>query len=101
MDQALAYANERYVWVEDVDLAQFFDIVNHGKLLQVLSKRVKDRRVIKLVHKMLRVPVSENRVVEKRKIGTPQDGPVSPVLANILLHELDVELEARGHKYVR
>lgn len=85
----------------DIDLAQFFDTVNHGKLLQVLSKRVKDRRVIKLVHKMLRAPVSENGVIEKREIGTPQGGPVSPVLANILLHELDVELEARGHKFVR
>lgn len=101
IDQALAYANDGDVWVVDVDLAQFFDTVNHGKLLQVLSKRVKDRRVIKLVHKMLRAPVSESGVIEKREIGTPQGGPVSPVLANILLHELDVELEARGHKFVR
>ena len=101
IDQALAYANDGYVWVVDIDLAQFFDTVSHGKLLQVLSKRVKDRRVIKLVHKMLRAPVSENGVIEKREIGTPQGGPVSPVLANILLHELDMELEARGHKYVR
>lgn len=101
MDQALAYANDGYVWVVDVDLAQFFDTVSHGKLLQVLSKRVKDRRVVKLVHKTLRAPVSENGVIEKREIGTPQGGSVSPVLANILLHELDVELESRGHKYVR
>lgn len=83
MDQALAYANDGYVWVVDVDLAQFFYTVSHGKLLQVLSKRVKDRWVVKLVHKMLRAPVSENGVVEKREIGTPQGGPVCPVLANI------------------
>ena len=85
----------------DVDLAQFFDTVDYGKLLQVLSKRVKNRRVIKLVHKMLHTPVSKTGVIEKREIGTPQGGPVSPVLANIQLHEPDVELEVRGHKYVR
>lgn len=80
MEQALACANEGCVWAVDVDLAQFFDTVHHGKLLQVLSKRVKDRRDVKLVYKMLRVLVSENGVIEKRGIRTPQGGPV---LANI------------------
>lgn len=101
MDQALKHANEGYQWVVDLDLARFFDTVNHSKLLQVLAKRVKDRRVIRLIHRMLRAPVSDGGTVQKREIGTPQGGPVSPVLANILLNELDQELEARGHRFVR
>jgi group II intron reverse transcriptase/maturase len=101
ISQALAYANDGYRWIVDLDLAKFFDTVNHSKLLQVLSKRVKDRRVIRLVHRMLRAPVSVDGKVEAREIGTPQGGPVSPVLANILLNELDKELERRGHRFVR
>lgn len=101
MDQALRYANEGYKWVVDLDLAKFFDTVNHSKLLQVLSERVKDRRVIRLIHRMLRAPVSVDGKVEQREIGTPQGGPVSPVLANILLNELDQELTRRGHRFVR
>ena len=101
MDQALRYANEGYKWVVDLDLAKFFDTVNHSKLLQVLSERVKDRRVIRLIHRMLRAPVSGDGKVEQREIGTPQGGPVSPVLANILLNELDQELTRRGHRFVR
>ena len=101
MDQALRYANEGYKWVVDLDLAKFFDTVNHSKLLQVLSERVKDRRVIRLIHRMLRAPVSVDGKVEQREIGTPQGGPVSPVLANILLNELDQELTRRGHGSVR
>ena len=101
MDQALRYANEGYKWVVDLDLAKFFDTVNHSKLLQVLSERVKDRRVIRLIHRMLRAPVSVDGKVEQRETGTPQGGPVSPVLANILLNELDQELTRRGHRFVR
>ena len=101
MDQALKHANEGYRWVVDLDLAKFFDTVDHSKLLQVMAERVKDRRVIRLVHKMLRAPVAVNGKIEKREIGTPQGGPVSPILANILLNELDKELEARDHRFVR
>lgn len=101
MDQALRHANEGYRWVVDLDLAKFFDTVKHSKLLQVMANRVKDRRVIRLIHRMLRAPVSQNGKTEKREIGTPQGGPVSPVLANILLNELDHELETRGHRFVR
>lgn len=101
MDQALKYANEGYRWVVDLDLAKFFDTVNHSKLLQVLSERVKDRRVIKLIHRMLRAPVSGDGKVEAREVGTPQGGPISPMLANILLNELDQELMRRGHRFVR
>lgn len=101
IDEALSYANEGYVWVVDLDLAKFFDTVNHSKLLQLLSDRIGDGRVISLIHKILRAPIEENGVTTPCEIGTPQGGPVSPVLANIMLNELDHELERRGHRFVR
>lgn len=101
LEQVLAYANSGYRWVVDLDLAKFFDTVNHSKLLQVMSERIKDGRVISLVHKMMRAPISEKGKLTVPEVGTPQGGPVSPVLANILLNELDWELERRGHKFVR
>ena len=99
--EALDYANEGYVWVVDLDLSKFFDTVNHSKLLQLLSDRIEDGRVISLIHKFLRAPISENGKETLSQIGTPQGGPVSPVLANILLNELDHELERRGHRFTR
>lgn len=99
--EALDYANEGYVWVVDLDLSKFFDTVNHSKLLQLLSDRIEDGRVISLIHKFLRAPISENGKETPSQIGTPQGGPVSPVLANILLNELDHELERRGHRFTR
>lgn len=100
-EQALAYANEGYVYVIDMDLRKFFDTVNHSKMLQVLSKQVKDHRIIKLVSKMLKVKIYEDGKCTKSTIGLPQGSAVSPVLANILLNELDQELDKRGHKFVR
>lgn len=100
-EQALAYANEGCVYVIDMDLRKFFDTVNHSKMLQVLSKQVKDRRIIKLVSKMLKVKIYEDGKCTKSTIGLPQGSAVSPVLANILLNELDQELDKRGHKFVR
>ena len=100
-EQALRDAGEGYGWVVDVDLAKFFDTVNHCKLLQILSERIRDGRVISLIHKMLRAPISEDGKVTPSTVGTPQGGPVSPVLANIMLNELDQELERRGHRFVR
>ena len=100
-DEALCYANDGYRWVVDVDLAKFFDTVNHAKLLQVLSERIKDGRVISLIHRILRAPISEDGKITACEIGTPQGGPVSPVLANIMLNELDKELERRGLRFVR
>lgn len=99
-EQALAYANEGCVYVIDMDLRKFFDTVNHSKMLQVLSKQVKDRRIIKLVSKMLKVKIYEDGKCTKSTIGLPQGSAVSPVLANILLNELDQELDKRGHKFV-
>ena len=99
--KVIANANDGYEYVIDLDLAKFFDTVNHSKLLQVLSETIKDGRVISLIHKFLRAKIMDEGKVTTPTIGTPQGGPVSPVLANILLNELDKELEKRGHHFVR
>lgn len=99
--QAVGYANDGYVYVVDMDLRKFFDTVNHSKLLRILSKRVGDGRVIALVNKMLKAKVMDNGIIIPTTIGIPQGNAASPVLANILLNELDQELERRGHKFVR
>lgn len=99
--QLLEYANEGYEWVVDLDLRKFFDSVNHSKLVQVLSEHIKDGRVISLIHKMLRAPISENGKLSPCTMGTPQGGCVSPVLSNILLNEFDKEVTRRGHRFVR
>lgn len=102
VNQALAYMNQGREWIIDLDLAKFFDTVNHSKLLQVLSKDITDGRVISLIHKFLRAPVFEDgKVGPKTTMGTPQGGCVSPVLANILLNELDQVLDAREIPFVR
>jgi RNA-directed DNA polymerase len=102
ISRALEYLNSGLEWVIDLDLSKFFDTVNHSKLLQLLSMTIKDGRVISLIHKFLKAPVSENNVVGKKTtIGTPQGGCISPILANILLNELDQLLDSRGIKFVR
>lgn len=101
INEALEIANQGYVWVVDLDLSKFFDTVNHSKLLQLLSDKLGDGRVISLIHKILRAPIQEGDKITPCEIGTPQGGPVSPVLANIMLNELDHELERRGHRFVR
>jgi group II intron reverse transcriptase/maturase len=85
----------------DIDLERFFDTVSHSKLIEVLSRKVKDGRVISLIHKYLNTGVMREGRYEETREGVPQGGPLSPVLSNILLNELDKELERRGHKYVR
>ena len=100
--RATEYVNSGLNWVIDLDLAKFFDTVNHSKLLQILSDRIKDGRVISLIHKFLRAPVSENGHIGKATaLGTPQGGCISPILANILLNELDHNLEKNNIKFVR
>ena len=102
VNRATEYINSGYIWVVDLDLAKFFDTVNHNKLLYVLSKVVKDRRILKLVRKFLRAPVCEDgKVGKETTIGTPQGGCISPVLANILLNELDSLLDKTNTKFVR
>ena len=97
----LEYLNEGYEWIVDIDLEKFFDTVNHSFLLRLLSFTIKDGRVISLIHKYLKAGVMVNGVVQESTVGTPQGGPLSPLLSNIVLNELDKELEKRGHPFVR
>lgn len=95
------YIKEGRQWVVDMDLEKFFDRVNHDRLMDLLSKRVEDKQVLKLVRAFLNAGVLEDGLVSPTKEGTPQGGPLSPLLSNIVLDELDRELERRGHVFVR
>lgn len=95
------YIEQGYVFTIDMDLEKFFDTVSHSKLIQVLSRTVKDGRVVSLVHRYLNAGVINRGKYEPSQIGVPQGGPLSPMLSNIMLNELDKELERRGHKFVR
>ena len=88
-------------WVVDVDLAQFFDRVNHDVLMGKLRQRITDRRLLALIRRYLHAGILANGVVQERYEGTPQGGPLSPLLANVLLDEVDKELERRGHRFAR
>lgn len=93
--------DEGYKYVVDMDLEKYFDTVNQSKLVEVLSRTIKDGRVISLVHKYLRAGVVVRKRFEDTEVGVPQGGPLSPILSNIMLNELDKELERRGHRFVR
>ncbi len=95
------YITEGYGHAVDLDLEKFFDQVNHGKLIEVLSRTVKDGRVVSLIHKYLNAGVQVGESLEPSEMGVPQGGPLSPLLSNVMLNELDKELERRGHKFVR
>jgi RNA-directed DNA polymerase len=99
--KANAFAAEGNRIVVDLDLEKFFDRVNHDILMERLSRRVKDKRVLKLTRRYLEAGVMIGGLEEARREGTPQGGPLSPLLSNILLDELDKELEWRGHKFCR
>jgi RNA-directed DNA polymerase len=99
--QAKGYIKEGLRWVIDMDLEKFFDKVNHDKLMGILAKRIEDRMLLKLIRKYLQSGIMLNGVVQSTGVGTPQGGPLSPLLSNIILDKLDKELEARGHKFVR
>jgi RNA-directed DNA polymerase len=99
--QAQQYIAQGYGWVIDLDLEKFFDRVNHDKLMGQIAKRVEDKRLLKLVRAFLNAGVMENRLVSPSVEGTPQGGPLSPLLSNLVLDELDQELERRGHRFVR
>jgi group II intron reverse transcriptase/maturase len=94
-------ADEGYIYVVDMDLEKYFDTVNQNKLIEVLSRTIKDGRVISLIHKFLRAGVVVRHKCEETEVGVPQGGPLSPLLSNIMLNELDKELERRGHRFVR
>lgn len=95
------HIDEGYAWVVDMDLEKFFDTVCQSKLIQVLSETVTDGRVVSLIHKYLNAGVMVDGRLEETKVGMPQGGPLSPLLSNVMLNELDRELERRGHRFVR
>lgn len=99
--KAQQYIAEGYSWVVDLDLEKFFDRVNHDKLMAKLAQRIGDKRMLKLIRAFLRAGVMEGGLVSPVDEGTPQGGPLSPLLSNIVLDELDRELERRGHRFVR
>src|SRR5215813_12059649 len=99
--QAQHYIAEGYSWVVDLDLEKFFDRVNHDKLMGQIIQRVEDERLRKLIRAFLNAGVMENGLVSPSVEETPQGGPLSPLLSNLVLDELDQELERRGHRYVR
>lgn len=101
VQQAQTNLNEGYGWVIELDLEKFFDRVNHDKLMSLLAKRITDKGTLKLIRSYLNSGIMVGGVVVPRTEGTPQGSPVSPLLSNIVLNELDKELESRGHRYVR
>jgi RNA-directed DNA polymerase len=99
--QAQRYIAEGHGWCVDLDLEKFFDRVNHDKLMGQIAKRVEDKRLLRLIRAFLNAGVMENGLVSPSVEGTPQGGPLSPLLSNLVLDELDRELERRGHRFVR
>ena len=101
IQKAETYINEGYRWVVDIDLEKFFDRVNHDILMYKLSRSIKDKRVLRLIRKYLQAGIMINGIVVTSEEGAPQGGPLSPLLSNIMLDELDKELEKREHKFCR
>lgn len=99
--QAQSYLNEGKTWIVELDLEKFFDKVNHDKLMSLLEKKIGDKRTLRLIRHYLNSGIMEGGVISPRNEGTPQGSPLSPLLSNILLNELDRELQQRGHSFVR
>jgi RNA-directed DNA polymerase len=99
--QAKKYLEMGYDWVVDIDLEKCFDRINHDILMGRIARRIPDKRILRLIRRYLQAGTMVNGVVQERYTGTPQGGPLSPLLSNILLDELDKELERRGHKFCR
>jgi RNA-directed DNA polymerase len=99
--QAKKYLEEGKAWIIEMDLDKFFDRVNHDKLMGLLAGRITDKRTLKLLRSYLNSGIMEGGLVSQRIEGVPQGSPLSPLLSNIMLHELDKELETRGHSFVR
>ena len=101
LHRSKCYISEGYKYAVDMDMEKFFDTVNHSRLIEILSRTVKDGRVVSLIHKYLTAGVLVSHKFESTDQGVPQGGPLSPLLSNVMLTELDRELERRGHKFVR
>jgi group II intron reverse transcriptase/maturase len=101
LQKAQSIINDGYIYAVDIDLEKFFDTVNQSRLIEILSRKIKDGRVISLIHKYLRAGISIGGCLELSETGVPQGSPLSPLLGNIMLDELDKELERRGHPFVR
>jgi RNA-directed DNA polymerase len=101
IEQASKYIQEGKEWVVDIDLEKFFDRINHDRLMQRLSKGIGDKRLLRLIKAYLKAGMMDDGLTEQRVAGTPQGGPLSPLLSNIVLDELDKELESRGHSFCR
>ena len=101
VEAAQRHINAGNKWVVDIDMAKFFDTVNHDRLMARMKQQISDKRVLRLVNAYLKAGVMVNGVVMETGKGTPQGGPISPLLSNIVLDELDRELEKRGHRFVR
>ena len=101
IEQASKYIQEGKEWVVDIDLEKFFDKINHDRLMQRLSKGIGDKRLLRLIKAYLKAGMMDEGLIEQRVAGTPQGGPLSPLLSNIVLDELDKELESRGHSFCR
>jgi RNA-directed DNA polymerase len=99
--KAREYIRKGYTTVVDLDLEKFFDTVNHDRLLYKLSKTIEDKQLLKLIRRYLQAGIMDNGVIVRTTVGTPQGGPLSPLLANLVLDELDKELEKRGHRFCR
>jgi len=101
LDRAKAHIAAGHRWVVDMDLEKFFDRVNHDVLMSRLARRIEDKRILRLIRRYLQAGMMAGGIVSPRSEGTPQGGPLSPLLSNVLLDELDKELEQRGHRFVR
>ena len=101
VEEALAYLNEGYEWVIDLDIEKYFDTVNHDKLISILRERINDAKTLRLIRQFLQAGVMENGLTSPSREGVPQGGPLSPILSNVYLDKLDKELEARGLCFVR
>jgi RNA-directed DNA polymerase len=101
MKKCIENTKDGFIYVVDMDLEKYFDTVNQSKLIEILSRTIKDGRVISLIHKYLKAGVVIKHTFKETGVGVPQGGPLSPLLSNIMLNELDHELEDRGHRFVR
>ncbi|WP_331256928.1 group II intron reverse transcriptase/maturase, partial [Candidatus Bealeia paramacronuclearis] len=101
VQKASQYVQDGKVWVVDIDLEAFFDNVNHDRLMSRLASKVQDKKVLKLIRRFLKSGIMDNGIKIETVKGTPQGGPLSPLLSNVMLHDLDQELENRGHSFCR